>query len=112
MDETLYTRNDLHECAIVSDEDDLTLNLVTNLEVSIEAVPRMWSELLVTESDSLLLLIEIEYNDLDLLVELYELLRVIYAAPREVCDMDETVNATEVNEYTCLLYTSPSPRDS
>ena len=27
-------------------------------------------------------------------------MRIAYAAPREVCDMDESVNTTEVNKYT------------
>ena len=46
MDKTLYTWLDLYECAIVSDEDNLTLDLVTNLEVSVKSIPRVLSELL------------------------------------------------------------------
>ena len=60
----------------------------------------MWSELLQTESDTLLLLIEVEDNNVDLLVESYNLVWIAYAAPREVCDVDQTVNTAEVNEYT------------
>ena len=102
MDKSLNAWLNLNECAVVSDENNFTLNLVTNLDVRIEAVPRMWSKLLETESDSLLLLIEIENNNLNLLIELNNLFRIVYAAPREVCDMDKTVNATEVNEYTIV----------
>ena len=69
MYKSLYARLDLYECAVVSDEDNLALNLVADLEVRIEVLPRMWSELLETESDALLLLVEVEDNDLDLLVE-------------------------------------------
>ena len=54
MDKTLNTWLDLYECAIVSDENYLTLNLVTYLEVCIECIPRVLAELLETESDSLL----------------------------------------------------------
>ena len=46
----------------------------------------VWSELLQTESDTLLLLIEVEDNNVDLLVERYNLVWIAYAAPREVCD--------------------------
>ena len=60
----------------------------------------MWSELLQTESDTTLLIVEVEDNNIDLLVELDNLVRIVYAAPRQVCDMDESVNTTEVNEYT------------
>ena len=95
----------------------------------------MRGKLFETESDSLLLLVEVEDNNFNLLIEFNNFLWVVYAAPREVCDVDKTVNTTEVNEYTivgdvldcsfenlaffefaddlalCLLYTSPSPRD-
>ena len=99
MDQTLNARSDLYECAVISDNDYLTLNVVAYLEVLVESVPRMRSELLQTESDTLLLVIEVENYDVDLLVECYNLVRIAYAAPREVCDVDESVNTTEVNEY-------------
>ena len=60
----------------------------------------MRSELLETKSDTLLLIVEVKDNDVDLLVKLDDLLRIAYAAPAEVCDMDKTVNTAQVNEYT------------
>ncbi len=60
----------------------------------------MWSELLQTEGNTLLLVVEVENNNIDLLVELNYLMRIVYAAPRKVGDMDESVNTAEVNEYT------------
>ncbi len=57
MDKSLNARFDLNECAVVSDEDNFTFNLVTDFDIRIEAVPRMRCELLQTESDSLLLLV-------------------------------------------------------
>lgn len=99
VDKTFNTRNDLYECTVVSDKNDFALNLVTDFEVWIEGSPRMWSKLLKTESDSLLGLIEVEDDDVDLLVERNDLLRVIYAAPRKVGDVDKTVHTAKVDEY-------------
>ena len=59
-------------------------------------------KLLETEGDSLLVLIEVENNDVNLLIERYNLLRMIDPAPREVCDVDETVNTAQVNEYAVV----------
>ena len=81
VNESFYARFNLDECAVVSDEDNLTLNLVTDLEVRIEVVPRMWGKLLVTKGDSLLLRIEFLDDDLDLLVEGNNLLRAVDPAP-------------------------------
>ena len=100
MDKSLYARSNLYECTVVSDYDNLALNVVANLQVCIECIPWVRSELLQTKSDALLLVIEVEDNDIDLLVESNNLVWIAYAAPREVCDVDESVNTTEVNEYT------------
>ena len=81
MDKTLNTWLDLYECAIVSDENNLTLNLVTNLEVCIECITRVLAELLETKSDSLLRLIEVEDNDVDLLIKSNNFLWVVDTAP-------------------------------
>ena len=100
VDKTLYTRSNLYECTVISHNDYLTLNVVTNLQVSIQSIPWVWSQLLQTKSDTLLLLIEVEDNNVDLLVECYNLVWIAYAAPREVCDVNQTIYAAEVNEYT------------
>ena len=100
MDKTLNARSDLNECTVISDNNDLTLNVVAYLEILVESIPWVRSELLQTESDTLLLVIEVEDNNVNLLVECYNLVWIAYAAPREVCNVDETVNTTEVNEYT------------
>ena len=48
VDESFYAWLNLDECAVVLNEDDFTLNDVANLQVRIQAVPRMWSKLLVS----------------------------------------------------------------
>ena len=100
MDKSLYARSTLYECTVVSDNDYLALDVVAYLQVGIQSLPWVGSKLLQTESDTLLLLIEVEDNNVDLLVELYYLVRIAYAAPRQVGDVDESVNTAEVNEYT------------
>ena len=100
MDQTLNTRLDLNECTVVGDNDYLTLHVVTHLEVLIKSIPRMRSELLQTEGDAALLVVEVEDNHIDLLVEFNHLVGIVNTAPRQVCDMDESVNTTEVNKYT------------
>ena len=102
MDQTLYTRLDLYECTVVGNNDYLALHVIAYLQVCIESVPWMWSELFQTESNALLLVIEVEDNDIDFLIELYYLMRIVYATPREVCNVDESVNTAEVNEYTIV----------
>ena len=102
MDKTLDTGLDLNEGAVVSDQDNLTLDSVTDLDILVEIVPRMRSELLVTEGDPLLAGIELLDDDLDLLVQGDNLLRIVDSTPAEVSDVDETVNTTEVNEDTVV----------
>ena len=59
----------------------------------------MRGELLQTQGDALLGLVEVEDHDVDLLIERHDLLGVVYAAPREVGDVDQAVHAAQVDEY-------------
>ena len=90
----------LNECTVVGDDDNLALDVVAHFQVLVESVPRMRGELLQTEGDALLLLVEVEDDDIDLLVELDNLLRIVDAAPAEVGDVDESVHAAKVDEDT------------
>ena len=97
MDQTLYARSNLDECTVIGHNDNLALDNVANLEVGIQRIPWVRSELLETKSDTLLLIIKVKNNNVDLLVKLNDLLRIAYAAPAEVCDMDKTVNTAQVD---------------
>ena len=59
----------------------------------------MRSELLQAERNAFLLFVEVENDDIDLLVELDDLLGIIYAAPAKICDVDESVDTTQVDKY-------------
>ena len=100
VDETLYTGLHLYEGTVVGEDNDLAGHLVTYLETLLESVPGMGGELLQTEGDTLTLLIIVEDNDIDLLTDLDHLLGVIDTTPREVGDVYQTVDTTEVDEGT------------
>ena len=100
MDKTFDTGGDFNECAVVGHNDNFTLNLVTNLEVSVKSIPGMGLELLKTEGDALALVVEVKYYYIEFLIEFNHFFGMAYAAPRKVGDVDKTVNASEVDEYT------------
>ncbi len=81
VDEAFYAGCDFNECTIVSHDNYAALDFVANLEVCVEGVPGMGLELLETEGDTLLLIVEVENNDIELLVELNHFFGVAYAAP-------------------------------
>ena len=99
VDKTFYARSDFEECAVIGHNDHFALDFVADFEVGVEGVPGMGLELLETESDTFLLVVEVEDNDVEFLVELDNFAGMVYAAPREVGDVDKTVDATEIDEY-------------
>ena len=99
VDETLYAGCDFDECAVVVHHHDLALHHVAHLEVRVERFPRMGRELLEAEGDTFLRVVEVEDDHVEFLVELYDLLRMVHAAPAEVGDMDKSVYAAQVDEY-------------
>src|SRR3712207_9148938 len=61
---------------------------------------RMRSKLFQTQSDTLLLVIEVEDNDVELLIQFDYFLRIAYTAPRKVCNVNQAVYAAQVDEYS------------
>ena len=99
VDQSLHAGSDLHEGTVIGHDDHAALDLVADLEVLVERLPRMRGELLQTQGDALLGLVEVEDHDVDLLIERHDLLGVVHTAPREVGDVDQTVHAAQIDEY-------------
>ena len=53
----------------------------------------MGRELLEAEGDTFLRVVEVEDDHVEFLVELYDSVRIVHAAPAEVGDMDKSVYA-------------------
>src|SRR5574344_1006253 len=100
MNQALNTWSYFNECTIISHNDNLALYLVTNLQIRIKCIPRMRSQLFQTQSDTFLLVIKIKDNDTDFLIQMNNLFRMCDTTPREVCDMDQTIYATQINEHS------------
>ena len=60
----------------------------------------MRSQLLQAKSDTFLFVIEVKDNNVELLIQFNHFFRITNAAPRKVCDVDQTVYATQVDEHT------------
>ena len=99
MDESFYARLNLHKSTVVCYNDYLALHAVANFEFCVECIPWVRSELLETKGDAVLLVVEVKDNHIDLLVELNHLVRIINTTPREISDMDESVNTAKVNKH-------------
>ena len=56
--------------------------------------------MLKTECDTFFLVIEVKDNNVELLVKRYNFFRVADTTPRKVSDVDKTIYAAKVNEYT------------
>ena len=100
MDQTFYTRSDLNESTVVSHNHYFTFHTVTHFQVCTQCIPWMRSQLFQTKSDTFLLVIEVKNNNVQLLIQLYNFVRMIYTAPRKVGNMNQSVYATQVNEYS------------
>ena len=74
--------------------------MVANFQIRVKGIPWMGSKLLQSESNALLVVIKVKDYNIDFLIQRYNLMRVAYTSPREVCYMDESVYAAKVNKYT------------
>ena len=100
MDQAFYTRSNLNESPVISHNHYFTLHTVTHFQVCTQSIPRMRSQLFQTKSYTFLLVIEVKNNNVQLLIQLNDLVRVVYAAPRKVGNVDQSVYTAQVNEYS------------
>ena len=98
VDQAFYARSDFDECTVIGHHDNFAFYFVTYFQVRIQSVPRMRSQLFQTQCDTLLLVVEVKDNHIDLLVKLYHFFRVAHTSPREVGDVNQTVYAAQVDE--------------
>ncbi len=99
MDKSLHAGLYLYESTVVGHNHYAAPDMVAHLECLVQIVPGMGYKLLDTESDALLLVVEVEDNDLDVLIKLNNLVGIRNTTPAEVGDVDETVHAAEVHEH-------------
>ncbi len=96
--ETLDVVADLDERAERHDLGDLAVNDDADREVLDELLPRVFLGLLETEGDALAAHVHVEDLHLDLVAHGDDLGRVVHVAPAELGDVDQTVDAAEIDE--------------
>ena len=74
------------------------LSLAFDRELGLDALPRIVEQLLHAERDAVGLVVDLDDLDLHLLADVEHLGRVIDAAPRDVGDVQQAVDAAEVHE--------------
>src|SRR6185503_2874438 len=98
VDEALDARLQLHEGAVVGDVGDAALEARLHRILGFDALPRIVEQLLHAERDAVRLVVDLDDLDLHLLADVEHFGRVIDAAPRNVGDVQQAVDAAEVDE--------------
>src|SRR5262249_52851473 len=98
VDQALDAGLELDEGAVVGDVGDAAGETLTDRELGLDALPRIGQQLLHAERDAVGLVVDLDDLDLDLLADVEHLGRVIDAPPRDVGDVQEAVDAAEVDE--------------
>src|SRR5262249_36584106 len=60
--------------------------------------PWVGNQLLIPQADALLVTVEFEHFDLDVLADFEQLVRILDSSPRHVRDVEQAVQAAEVDE--------------
>src|SRR6185437_4276359 len=102
VDEALDAGEQLHEGAVVGDAHHLALDLLAGREGFLRQVPRVLLGLLQAQGDALGLGVVLEDLDGHLVADLEQLLRVRDPAPAHVGDVEQAIDAAEVDEGAVL----------
>ena len=98
VDQTLDAGLEFDEGAVVGDVGDAALEAGADRIFRLDALPRIVEQLLHAERDAVGLVVDLDDLDLDLLADVEHLGRVIDAPPGDVGDVQEAVDAAEVDE--------------
>ena len=98
VDQPLDAGFELDERAVVGQADDLAAHPRADRIALDDVRPRIGHQLLVAERDALGRRVVLQHDHVDLVVDLEELGRVRDAAPRHVGDVQQAVDAAEVDE--------------
>ena len=98
VDQPFDARLELDERAVVGQADHLAAHARADRVALHHVRPRIGDELLVAERDALGRRVVLEHDHVDLVVDLEELGRMADAAPRHVGDVQQAVDAAEVDE--------------
>ncbi len=102
VDQAFDARLQLDECTVVGDVRDRTGDLLANRVLGGDAIPRIGLELLHAERDTVGFLVDADDLNLDLLANVEDFRRMVDAAPCHVGDVQQAVDAAEVNERTVI----------
>ncbi len=102
MDEAFDALFQFHECTVFRDIGDAAFEGGTDRIFRGNAFPRIGHELFHAERDALGFLVDLDDLDFDRLADFHHFGRVANAAPRHVGDVQQAVNAAEINERTVI----------
>ena len=88
----------LHEGAVIHQADHLALHTRSDRILFRHGVPWVGSELFHAQGDTFLLGVEFEHDDLDFFADLDDFGGMIDPSPGHVADMENTVDAAEIDE--------------
>ena len=102
VDQALDARLDLDERAVVGDVGDLAEQARARRIAPRQADPRVVAELLQAQRDAVLLLVELQDLGGDFVADRQHFRRMLDAAPGEVGDVQQAVDAAQVDERAVI----------
>ena len=91
---------ELDERAVAHEVDDFARDAVADRVLLADVIPRRSTLLLDAQRDAFALAVDLENLNLDLVVELDHLRRMVDPAPRHVRDVQQAIDAAQVDEHT------------
>src|SRR5260370_14596290 len=94
----------LHEHAIVHDANDLALHFSARRIFLCRSHPRIGHQLLQSQRYTLLFLVKLQDDDVQFLLRLHHVGRMLHAAPAQIRQVQQAVDSTKVHERPVLRH--------
>ena len=88
----------LHERAVVGHADDAPADVCADGIALLRIEPRIRRQLLESQRDALLVLVELQNLDLDLIADIHQVTRMRQPSPRHIGDVQQAIEAAHIDE--------------
>src|SRR5690606_28112713 len=102
VDEAFDARLQFHEGTVVGDVGDPPGVLGADRILGLDAFPRIGLQLLHAQADAVALVVDADDLDLDRLADVEHFGRVVDATPGDVRDVQQTIDAAQIDERTIV----------
>ena len=112
MDQPFDIIAQVNKCTVISQRRNLTRHCIANIKCLGRGFPWIFFQLFCTQRNTMRFWIKLDNFDFDFFANMNQFAWMIDAFPRQICDVQQTVNSAQINKHTVISNVFHRPFDN